>query len=321
MTENQKIYSLETPTQEPSNYVLKIHELMDDIPEGVVSERAVELSASLLEMVHETYDDPAGPRYKPYHNSQHSLNVLRRSWRLWGLFQEQLPDKFDDDGYETLLFGAAGHELFVDGDTAAGKDEKRSGKFTLRYLLSAGYDHDKAKRVFCAIEATTVEREEDGSIIQSNVRRGSKDPAKLILAMADINGIPMEGIPTMLEDALNLDMEYSQTCLKDLLQHPKKALGFVLAQADFLEDRLAAMEGDIAYYFEGEEKKIVEEVFQKEFSGTSREALALASRMKRAPSLAEVAIEKALSSGKSASSIAALPKKFGHFMMRSGEED
>lgn len=316
MREINSHYTPEASSEGLPDFATKIHELMQEIPEGVVSEEAVGHAAALLGRMHEAYDDPKSSSYRPYHNSRHNLSVLRRAWRLWGLFQEKLPERFDDAGYETLLLGACGHELFVEEDTESGKDEKRSGKYTLRYMIGSGYSHEESQRVYCAIEATAVERNAEGSIIQYNVQKGSKDPAKLILAMADINGIPMEGAPTMFEDAMNLYMEFSHTSMKELLHHPKKATDFMLTQADFLEDRLNAMPADIAYYFTGEEKQIVEEIFSKEFSGSTREALALASRMKNMPTLAEFAVDKALATTKGASNISALPKRFGSLITR-----
>lgn len=319
MTMKQEIpTNREAPTQELPRHDLMISGLMEDmdIPEGMmISDRDIGFAAGLLDVMHKKHGDPSSPDFKTYHNVGHDMDVLKRSWQIWSSLSERLPDTFDQSGYRTLLFGACGHDLFVEQDTLEGKDEKRSGKFTMRRMITAGYGLDEASEVFEVINATAVKRDQNGSIIQYNLRKGSKNPKKFVLATADINGIPMGGIPTMMRDALNLNMEFSHISMSELMHHPKKAVGFMLTQADFLEDRLAAMDGDIDYHFEGKEREIARQVMSEQFSGSSREALELASRMKNAPDLAETAICSVLeSANKGAGSISSLPAKIGRML-------
>lgn len=301
----------------------KIRQLMSEtgVPRGVMSDEDIAFSAGLLDEAYKIHGDPASPHYKEYHNTEHDFYVLRRAWDVWGALRNRMPDKFDTNGFKLLLFSVCGHDLFLGNEAKEGSDERRSGKFTMRRMLAAGYAPEEGQRVREAIDTTAVKRDEKGRITQYNIRQGSKDPLKFVLAYADINGVPMEGIPTMIRDALNLYMESSGTSLKELSHNPKKALGLMLTQADFVQDRLDDMDGDIAHYFDGKEREMVKEVLDEKYSRTSREALVLARRMKDLPDLAETAIKATLGVTKNKSNISYLPKKIGSIFSRTESDN
>jgi hypothetical protein len=312
MIEKEGFFSHEAPTLEIPNFELKIRELTREtgVPENVLLGKDIEVASGLLALVHASYDDPNSPDYRPYHNSSHSLDVLRRAWTLWGKFTERVPGSCEKSGYKTLLFDSCGHELYVDETTEEGKDEKRSAKFTMRYMISHGYTCEEAREVYEDINATAVKRNENGLIVQYNVRKGSKRPTKFALARSDTDGILMEGIPTMIENAINLQMEFKKLKLKDILLKPQNAAGMLLMQADFIEQRLESMDEDIAYHFEGEDREIVKEIIEEEFNPHSREAISLAHRIKNAPELGELAVRNALkAANKSTGNISSLGGK------------
>jgi hypothetical protein len=297
MTENELHPGAEAPTQELPSYNMQIRELIMDahIPEGVITDRDIRVAAGLLDKSCEQSQDIPGRIANPYHDIQHDFNVLRRSWTLWGEFQKRLPQSFGGSGYRTLLLGALGHDRYVHRHSEEGKDEKRSGKHAMRYMISNGYSQEESREVYEIIQGTAVRRSESGSIIQYKLTDGVRSPEKFTLGIADTYGILIEGTPTLVEDVLNLHMEFSQTSMKDLLHNPKKALGLMMAQDEFIQDRLDCLKEATDYNFKTkEERKAVEEVLMEQFSSGGSEALALAKKMKTAPKLAETVIRNAL---------------------------
>jgi hypothetical protein len=318
----RNFHELNSENPELPDHAGQIGALLEtEVSPGIISDEAVQLAAGLLDKTFQEHGDPGSESYKPYHNVQHELNVLRRSWRLWRLLQEELPDKFDDHGYELVMFAACGHDIFVDNESPPGEDERKSGEYTRDYMIEGGYSEEDADIVYEMIEATAVERDETGTIVQFNIRQGSKYLGKLVLATADTNGIPMEGIPTMIDDGFNLWMEFSKTSVRGLLSDPKGAVGFMLTQAKYLEDRLDCMDKDLAYYFTDKEVSIIKEVFENEFTGATRDALGAARMLARFPNLAEVAIETSVkttekAAGSSWDALESVKGRLAHLLSR-----
>lgn len=236
-------------------------------------ERAISLATALLQQVYEKYGNPSSESYKPYHNDQHALNVIRRSFRLWSLLLQTLPDKIDAEGSELLLIAGAGHDLVLGSGKDQGYDERESARITARHMRGVGYSEAQTSRVVDAIETTAVVRDDDNNIIQNNIRTGSKDPLRLALATADINGAMMEGRETLIEDALNLYSEHSGIQQNDV--NTSELAHFLKTQEQFINGRLAAIRGDLKHYFTDKEADKVSKAYEREFTASSVETVSL----------------------------------------------
>lgn len=309
-------------------YINRIKEVATEtgIPADAISETEITIGAEMLTRIYYEYGDPDSENYKTYHNDQHALNsVLRRGWRLLNLLQETFPEKFSNKDYGLMLFGALGHDIVHGTGGPIGEDERQSGIETTPYMRRAGYGGADCSRVQDMIDATRVAVDAKGSIVQTNIRSGSKDPLKLVLATADINGIAMEGIPTMINDAFNLYMEiYGQT-VKDMLKDPRKVIDFFFTQAKFLDDRLKALDGDFAFYFTEEEVERVKAAYEHEFTGATRDAIGAAEVLHRFPNVGKLLIEEALKAtdkvkGSSMENLTSIKKELGRLLIRRPRE-
>lgn len=265
----------------------------NEVDLAVLPERGINLAAGILCEVYDKYGNTDSDSYKPYHNDEHALNVIRRSWRLWRLFEEVAPERATPEGYELLLIAGAGHDLIHGTGGELGQDERLSGVATVERMTAVGYEDEDTSRVFDSIQATSVETK-DGAIVQHNVQYGSRDLLKLALATADINGTTMEGIPTMVNDVLNLCMEIHKKSFKDILFSQSETLNFFFQQAGFIRDRLDALDADFAYYFDPLEAQIIKEKYENVFTSTTRDALGASLMLYRFPHLGELAITQAL---------------------------
>lgn len=269
---------------EPKTPEVYYHEqilaLLEEFPSAEVSERAIELSITLLEEVKAKYGDENSENYKPYHNDEHALKVIRRAWRLWEIIRTELPGRFDEKGFELLLIAGAGHDIVWNSDTPDGEDEQESAEVVAKHMRDAGYEEEDILRVTSAILATTVERAEDGTIIQSKIREGNKDLLKFVLATADVDGIAMEGAPTMLGDAFNLFLESIINKPGNTSSRLKTLYGFLKYQTKYLQDREKARPGDLRHYFSKEEIAIINEVYRAQFKNTIIEAQRAAEKLR-----------------------------------------
>ncbi len=293
MAENP--FNKEPPESDKQNYAAEITELARET-ELELPQRSVDLAAQLLEQMYQSHGDPNSETYKPYHNDQHALNVIRRSFRLWQLLGEELPEKIDLEGYELLLIAGAGHDLVVHSGKQHGYDEDESARLTAEFMGSAGYNDMQIARVVDAIKATTVVRDEEGNIIQDSIRSGSKDPLRLVLATADINGTTMEGIPTLVEDAVNLHAEIVGALPEDLSEANTGIAHFLFSQAQFVDGRLRAIQGDLDYYFLPEEVAKIKKAYEREFTGATRDVISLSKTLISFPEMAISTVEKVTTS-------------------------
>lgn len=275
----------------------RIETLAEEIlPAGTsISDKAIAAGAVLLEQTYEAHGDKALPSYKSYHNHEHPLTVLRRDYKLLTIMQTTLPDRFDDSIYDLSTPPTCGHDLVNTPGRPAGENETDSAVIVRQTMLDFGYSQDQAQQGYDMVEGTAVERDEKGAIVQNNLRRGSNNPLKWALANADINGIPMEGIPRMVSDAFDLYLEFSDTPVKDFLRNPAGAAKFFQTQAQFLEDRLAVVDEDLSYYFSDEEKAALQAAFTEEFTGKTRDAISAARMLFSFPEVPELIISSALS--------------------------
>ncbi len=266
-----------------------------EIPEDALSERGINVAVTLLEEHWHEHGDKSKETYKPYHDGEHPMNIVARVWRLIKIIETVIPDRFDSDMYELGMIASAGHDVKNESGLPVGDNERGSAERTGVLMREAGYEEEQITRVQDGIIATTVGRNEDGAIIQTFIRTGSKDLLKFVLAEADINGIIMEGVSTMVRDATNLYLEINHFSLNDFFNEPTRVVTFLRTQAGFLSDRLAVMDEDLSYYLSDEEKALISGVYDQEFRGHARDALAAARVLLRFSKLPEEMIGLALS--------------------------
>jgi hypothetical protein len=302
-----------------------------DIPEDAITEEMVAVGAEMLASIYKRYGDPASDTYKEHHNDIHTLDVLRRGWMLLKLHREKFPDKFTDHDYAIMMFSAIGHDIIHGTGGPMGEDERQSAERTALYMKRAGFSDEDCERVKEIIEATTV-RTENGSIIQTNIRSGNKDPLKLQLATADINGVAMEGTKTMINDAFNLCLEFGKVSIQDVIDETLKitrgkkkeqssVVLFFGTQARFLEERLKTLRDDFAYYYNEEEVEAVNELYEQTFTRATRDAIGVSQVIYRFPKIAELAINDAITAamdtvGNNAVKLQSAKAKLGELFMR-----
>ena len=284
----------ESTEQRQLRYENEIFDIAQDY-DVELPERAINLSIDLLEQMYQANGDESSETYKPYHNDQHAIDVIRRSFRLWNLLHRELPDKIGTDEYELLLIAAAGHDLVVGSGKEQGYDEYASGIIVAHSMQLAGYDKAQIVRVQSAIDATTVTRDSVGNITQDSMRSGDKDPIRLVLATADINGATMEGIPTLVENALGLYAEMTGELPESVDETSHGITEFLLSQAQFINGRLEAIQGDLEYYFSPEDARRIQAAYEKEFTGASRDVISLSKTIASFPEMAKMTVEKVTS--------------------------
>lgn len=247
-------------TEPASEYRDKIIEL---IPKDIeVSNRCINICAETLETINESYGPNATQKQLKYHNAEHSLNVIRRSFDLSQALQEVFPEQIAPYDYELIILAASFHDLFqLEEDKGA--NERRSVKALQTAMFDADYSWDDINRASQAAIATTVSRDKADKIDQYMLHQGSDDIIKFVLATADINGIAMEGSLQMIQDATNLYVEISGD---NDLKNVRGLAEFLSSQASFLRERLDCLDNDIAYYFANEDrikaKQVMQDIFE-----------------------------------------------------------
>lgn len=281
----------------PPNYRERILEILQEF-EVKVPERAIRVACELLEKMYKEHGDPNSESYKPYHNDLHALNVIRRSLRLWKLWKEIVPDDIDEEGFELLLIAGAGHDLVVHSGKDVGYDERESGYIIAAYMNEAGYSKEQIERVFEAVVATTVVRDENGHIIQTFILEGKKDPLKLALATADTNGTTMDGTDAMAEDVVNLYAESEGKLPDSRVKIARGVTAFFQAQLQFVNDRIEMLKEDLEYYFGEKKAKKIYTAHIEEFTDASPDVMSLAKTIHSFPEMAADSIEAVVNSVK-----------------------
>ncbi len=228
----------------------------------------------------------------PYHNATHALDVMKRSFRITNAVLPYIYKPYQCKIYDLALIGSATHD--IERGQEKSLDEKLSADFAVNMIRSRGHSPiNQSKfisRLRDGILATKVTRRPDGNIQQVNLRKGSRDPFKLILATADINGIAMEGPKRMTRDAINLCYELHQGNPTS-----EELLDFILSQRAFLKERLSdkQIKPDLEYYFKDSSKEVYE-LGRNEFHGTIDDAYSVAIKLANLP-LVRNSIDSALS--------------------------
>lgn len=182
-----------------------------------------------------------------YHNAEHAIDVCRRGVRLGNILYPYIRPRYRESYFNLIMISGSTHDL--EQKLGSGHNERISAEGAVQLLQETD---DKEiinevfrKRVREGILATTVDRRDDGELVQSNLQSGTHDPLKFNLSFADINGTAMEGSRRMFRDATNLCYErFDEPSIDDIYN-------FYINQAAFLKQRLndSRIKSDIAYYF------------------------------------------------------------------------
>lgn len=291
---------MERETEKPeklsfqNDFILEIESILHEY-EIHVSSRAILLANAILKEVYVKYgDEKSSEEYKQYHNHLHALSVLKRAMRLIHLINEKLPGTFSEHDQELLLIAAVGHDLVLADNTEEGLSETLSAEKVAIYMSDAGYTKEEAAVVEDAIIGTTVVHDEDTTIRQSRLCEGSKSKIKFVLAMADINGVAMEGPKAMFTDSFALFDEMSHQGKAKVLFNPVKLQKLLEYQFHFLRDRLDQRDDILNFFFIPEEVEIIKDVFHDEFKDTYADAYRIARLLSNDTNLMERIIRETL---------------------------
>lgn len=247
-----------------------------------ISEAAQSVAVQALEEVDSRYGENSAKPLE-YHNAPHAIDVIRRGIRLSQVLMPYIPGQHRKSMFDLATIGGAIHDF--ERGIGDGFNEKLSAEYGVQLIHSYGYSREINTKKFIrrlrdGVHATQVKREENGKIIQVNLRQGAHDPFKFILATADINGIAMEGPKRMVRDAVNLCYEmHDGNPTADQLHE------FIAFQPKFLKDRLNdedQIKPDIEHYFPKESEDVYR-VLEKEFGGTIKFAYGKALDLARLP--------------------------------------
>ena len=273
---SRQTFEIDRPSRPP-----ELNELFEEFQ--YIEELDQKLIQVAYESIQERYGDSSLELYRPYHNHVHGLNVTRRGQVMWRALQAVLPEQFTNESSRYLAIGSMFHDYDQD-QTEPTLNELNSAEVAAdaMWYQDGFYSVDAVGRVADAIITTIVERDEQGSIIQTRIRMGSKDPVKFVLALADINGIAMGGVGAMVEDSINLFMELNgYKTSTEVLMHAADFGKFLQGQAKFLRERLANIDSDVNYYFEDDEERAVVKNVLAELFQPGAEALRVASILEK----------------------------------------
>jgi hypothetical protein len=260
-------HSNEEPTPEVRHFIDELHAIATEegVPGGSIDERGFRLAATFLEQMRQEHGD------KPHHNHMHGLNTTRCFWAQWRPLWEKLPDRFDVEGFELGMLATAGHDIINELGAPPGENERASAELVYNMMLEANYEEPAAQRVYNAIIKTTTETDEEGVIVQTQMRTGQKDILGLNVGWADMNAILLMGPDVIFRDAPALHQEYALE--SDLAE-------FLRDEDAYLRHRIAALRGDLQYYVEDEaERDIIKRVYWDEFRDPSLSAVKATKRL------------------------------------------
>ena len=236
------------------------------------TEKDIDLMVDNLNEVFSKYGDPSVPTFLPYHNHIHTLDVVRRTATIGAIHHACAPERVSPRTITLAMIGASGHDIEQQTTNTQQTDEEVSAGLIRERMLERNYLPIEATRVHGGIIATTAAHD-DNHIRQTHVRQGNPDPLKLILAMADIQAMTMEGDSRILLDVPKLYFEHTPPASATVHEHAIGLGKFLLSQYSFVCDRLDSLPGDLAYYYDEPTTKCIAERNRKEFRTHSLSAI------------------------------------------------
>lgn len=227
----------------------------ESLPEDTISDEDFDFAAKLLEETWQAHGNPDKPSYKHYHNGEHPLDVIGRSWKIWKVCREVLPRQFGKEGFKHAMFAGAIHERFKTAGST-GVDEKQSAEWGWSKMQAAGYSLNACRQVSDAVIATTAIKV-NGSVVQPLLRQGSRDPLKWTVALADTGGVFMEGVSALGDNSLDLYLEDNDIAVENALEScdPDEIVKSLQYEDRYMRERMAAFREDLRYYFPDEEDR------------------------------------------------------------------
>lgn len=223
-------------------------------------------------------DDPLS-----FHNAPHSVAVARRAVRIGNILYPYMRPVHRRRFFDGMILGGTTHDRYQ--HLGPGENELASAAYGVELVEAAdgvlNTDFFKRRLTYADL-ATEVRMDEDGRLIQVNLRTGARDPIKFGMSFADINGIAMEGDMRMWEDATNLYYEQTPTDEQSI----SGLVDFYSGQVRFLRQRLNdnQIKPDIAYYFPDSVDEVYRDM-RREYHGNIVSAHDLAVQVSQRPEL------------------------------------
>lgn len=261
----------------------RLDDIVSDVavPGYVVNPASIEVAEWALHAIEARYG-PDSDSPLAYHNADHALDVCRRAVRLTNVVYPYLKPEHHAKIFDLAIVCGAGHDL--EQSLGSGANERASAEAMMAKVLEIDdpvINNKKfLQRMKLGILATEVHRNEEGELVQTNLRTGSRDPIKLIMANADINGIAMEGNARMIRDVTHLCQEaYGEPTAEQYYK-------FLIDQAGFLRQRLHDEQiiPDITYFFPDDADAVYRDT-RKLFQGNIVDAYRLALFMEQHPDI------------------------------------
>lgn len=126
----------------------------------------------------------------PYHNQEHTYDVIHRAVEWLHRLSEELDQALTDTDYDVVVLGAAYHDFHLEKEVREDgielSPERRSALEATERMAS--YPVTAKQRVFAAIMSTEVSVRDD-EVTQKNIGEGEPDIAVTAVARADIGTI------------------------------------------------------------------------------------------------------------------------------------
>jgi hypothetical protein len=254
-------------------------------PDIELARETVTISVESLEEVNRKYG-PDSDNPLDGHNAPHSIGAMRRGVRLGTIFYPYIKPVHRRRLFDLTMVGEATHD--EEQLLGPGENEAASTVSAVARIEAADgvLNTDVFKgRIALGHGATVIEVQEDGSLVQVNLLKGSRDPIKIIGAYGDIGGIGMEGSKTMLADATNF---YYENCRKTGEKPTFRGLlSFIgTGEIKFMRDQFNKRQvgAALAFYF-GHDAKPIHQELRKQFQGNIDSSFQLATTIAEHPEL------------------------------------
>ena len=292
---NKEFIATRTLVERIDDHRNTLLELESILPEGIeISDSARNFAISTSADIYQRYGNPTSPEYLAYHNDQHAIDVIRRGWQLLTIAYETLPERVAPRDFELLLIAAASHD-YEQQQEEFGENERASARHAVQYMgQSSEYNSGDILDVYHAIIATTIHTE-NGSLDQKELRSPrTKSLVPLALAMADINGIWIEGSETMVKNIIHLASERIKSCGQG--SETSALVNLAQEQVGFLHERLKFAPLDLRAQLSAEELEKIATRCDAEFGNEMREAFKTARAMRKlSPDFIEKAVKQSAS--------------------------
>ena len=187
-----------------------------------------------------------GQKYdqRPYHDSQHPFEVLRRGLQWLEEFARYKNVELTQEDYEALAIASAYHDIILISDDPEKSPERMSAERTQALMYFLEYDPSQTERVFNAILATEVEYSGQ-QVLQTMAVKTEPDIVTAALLMADIGNVTYKDDMVILQDMSNVAAEELYkidegiTDLKDDETRIEKVMGIFDKQGIFRDQRFS----------------------------------------------------------------------------------